>query len=767
MEIQPPSSVAQATARFTGLSQQQVKDSIRRIYPYPAVNTNLHSKNSLEAISVTGSFKDYREKDYIEAHRLLQGVITNPWQSIHDIEAGKADPFYHDSGVSQIGDIQQQVMGTVTGAPQLQDPRMAFVGNLLKLKTFQKSVDNTLSYNYMKDLFLTQVENGSTYYQKQAMSQDASMKQHFANSRARIEPLDHHIFMKSTNYGNMAPPHSKRSREIVVNPTPHFAHNPKRAKLDHLHDRFSSHIIEPRLQQDPNQQIYPHTAQRTGIQMTRESHTSSSRDANHNIIEQGVPKNLFASGMLTGDDASTSFTEATLKKSRFQEIHADGLDGWGNQPIKNPIRQTITPSDITGHEDWFYNKDGIRVTSSDRIDLDWLGGGDDGENIPDLTQDAEVHQYTSHAQKMSSIPTSQAEKIATMDPHSLQNVPEALTTPIAAPPKLQTTESATKNSAEIRKMAQITPGRSVKEYQAQLSAVRQQERVNRDFLHNMQDRLKVETDPRAIKHLKAQIHIASQDLYIIQGTVHKLAKDVSAQSRLQTQTQVTPDPDKSAHTNTKNVVDSIIAPHSQTPLKMSPDLQTSLAEKQPIPQMPGSLLKDLNYPMASTDFQNTVQQIFPDVVKKSEVNDWARNRAIKTLAGEKPVLADEQSVAMARKAFNLYFVSDPETHKENPQDPYHPPFATEQGYYYGGGYNNQFIRGKKGATRAGHTAGNPYHLSSQQLNEEYANMYKKLGLIMPEEERIKSSLKIDPSIVTPPTKLRGKKKGAEKKHGEL
>lgn len=244
MEIQQPSSVGQATALFTGLTQRQVQDTIKRIYPYRALNTLLHSKNAQEAISSTGSYTDFKERDYIEAHRLLQGVITNPWQSIHDIEAGKADPFYYDSGVSDIQDIQQKTMGTVTGASDVRDPRAGFIDNLMKMKMFQKKIDNDHSYNYLTNLFLTQVDNGSTYYQTQALRQNAELGQRTSRQLASRPALDHHTIIKNTNMGTMSAAHSQRKRNVVYNPTPHFTHNIKRAKLDDLHHRFTKHIDE-------------------------------------------------------------------------------------------------------------------------------------------------------------------------------------------------------------------------------------------------------------------------------------------------------------------------------------------------------------------------------------------------------------------------------------------------------------------------------------------------------------------------------------------
>mgnify|MGYP006360106483 CR=1 FL=1 len=167
MEIQQPSDVGQATARFTGLTRQQVEDTIRRIYPYRTINANLHSKDAKEAITVTGEYTDFNERNHIEGNRMLQGIITNPWSSIHDVQQGKADPFYYDSGYSDVADLIQNSIGHITGEPQNNDPRLTFTENLMKLKMFRGQVDSDLRYNYITNLFLTEVAAGSTYYPTQ------------------------------------------------------------------------------------------------------------------------------------------------------------------------------------------------------------------------------------------------------------------------------------------------------------------------------------------------------------------------------------------------------------------------------------------------------------------------------------------------------------------------------------------------------------------------------------------------------------------------
>lgn len=243
MEIQPPSSIEQATARFTGLTQQQVKDQIKRIYPYPPINTLLQSKNTLEAISSSGSSKDFNEKNLIEAHRLLTPFITNPWQSVQNIEQGKADPRYYDSGISDIKDLIGSTMGTVTGASQINDPRESFVENLLKLKVFKGHVDNEHRADYVKNLFLTQTEMGASYYQTQAIRQNEELSKHFADKRNGISPLSSHTFIQGVNMGTLKKSHDTlKRRNVVTSSIPIFTQNSKRQRLDQLREMYYPHV---------------------------------------------------------------------------------------------------------------------------------------------------------------------------------------------------------------------------------------------------------------------------------------------------------------------------------------------------------------------------------------------------------------------------------------------------------------------------------------------------------------------------------------------
>lgn len=241
MEIQPPSSISQANALFTGLSQQQISDCIRRIFPYTLKERTDHLNQP--ATTMTGNTNDYREKDYIEAHRLLQGIVLHPWRSVEDIEQGKTDIYYHDLGYDDVSDLQSLNVGRVTGAPEMNDPRTAFIGNMLKMKEFQKNIDKEFSYQYMKDLFVTQLDKGSTYYQAQAQKQIDGMSQFMVDRLASIQPLPMNVAIRNVDYGNITPS-KKRYRDIVVKSQPFYTQNVKRARLDHIYNNITQNAID-------------------------------------------------------------------------------------------------------------------------------------------------------------------------------------------------------------------------------------------------------------------------------------------------------------------------------------------------------------------------------------------------------------------------------------------------------------------------------------------------------------------------------------------
>lgn len=245
MEIQPSNSVGQATALFTGWTQEEVQNEIARIYPYPTINTLLFSKNTQEAITSTGAHKDFNEKNLIEGHRMLQGFITNPFQSVQDIPQSKADPFYYDAGLSEIQDLQQNTIGHPTGIPEVQDPRTAFIANQLKARIFRGQVDNELSKDYLNNLWLSQIDKGATYYQAQAIKQNEALNKYTADKLNAIRPIGSDTYIRNVNMGTInEKPHKDIKRNVVVRATPIHTSSSRHAKLNRLHNRFNQTMAQ-------------------------------------------------------------------------------------------------------------------------------------------------------------------------------------------------------------------------------------------------------------------------------------------------------------------------------------------------------------------------------------------------------------------------------------------------------------------------------------------------------------------------------------------
>jgi hypothetical protein len=244
MEIQPPSSVAEATVKYSGWTREQVDNAIQRIWPYRSINTLKHSSDTVAALSSTGSSTDFREEERIEGHRLLQGFIENPWTSIHDVEIGKMDPFYLSVPHEDMADLYQHTIGKPTGVSDAKDPRLSFTENLLKLKEFQRGMDNEHSYQYLQHLFTTQISNGKTYYQHQAEKQNQDHADAIFRKMQNLPGMDasEHYRQTAITQGIVKAYPTEKKRQFTIHNHPIYQFNKKRAKLDQLQERFGKYL---------------------------------------------------------------------------------------------------------------------------------------------------------------------------------------------------------------------------------------------------------------------------------------------------------------------------------------------------------------------------------------------------------------------------------------------------------------------------------------------------------------------------------------------
>lgn len=165
MEDPPSSSFAQSSALFSGLSKDEIEKSIYFQFPVSDRNNLVESSNRSVAISATGELQDFKYDDFREAYRMMNGPSKYPFQSIAQISNYKFDPYYFDGSESDPNiNVNENLIGTPLGKSLLEDPRLAYVKNLLTLKEYEGQADQ-LNDSYIKELYMVNSEKGANYYQ--------------------------------------------------------------------------------------------------------------------------------------------------------------------------------------------------------------------------------------------------------------------------------------------------------------------------------------------------------------------------------------------------------------------------------------------------------------------------------------------------------------------------------------------------------------------------------------------------------------------------
>lgn len=185
MEIPPSSSFAQSTALFSGLSKDEVTNSINSIGPTPERNSLLYSNNVVQAASMSGATQDFKYEDFKEAYRIMNGPAKYPFQNIVQISNYKFDPYYFDGSENTSNfNVNENLIGTPLGTSVLEDPRLNYVKNIMLLKEYEGAADQ-LNDSYIKELYMVNSEKGSNYYINMLERQQESLDYWSREGRAR------------------------------------------------------------------------------------------------------------------------------------------------------------------------------------------------------------------------------------------------------------------------------------------------------------------------------------------------------------------------------------------------------------------------------------------------------------------------------------------------------------------------------------------------------------------------------------------------------
>lgn len=215
MEIPLPSSFSQASALFSDTNENERRAQVLGTWPNQMYNKHLESLDMIKAVSATNLDKDFRSNDYQEAFKIYNGSLLYPFQDTAQIFHHKFDPFYWD-GSELDGDynVQENLIGTPLGAGTLEDPRMTYVENILKLKEMQ-GVNDPLDNSYLQNLYMVNADRGSNYYQNQLQKLNFAMNNFSrVNRETRHVPLHSVQFTKNLATGN--PIHVKHTTKRKI-----------------------------------------------------------------------------------------------------------------------------------------------------------------------------------------------------------------------------------------------------------------------------------------------------------------------------------------------------------------------------------------------------------------------------------------------------------------------------------------------------------------------------------------------------------------------
>lgn len=231
------SSVPQATAFFTGYTDDEQRQKILSLYPESFPNRHLDSLDNSEAHSFTGTEAEFRTSDFQKAHQQYLGYIKYPFHSIADIENHTFDPSYFDGSEERplSINVQENLIGTPLGATVLEDPRLTYIDSLLKVKEYHAG-NMPLDDSYIRNLYMLQTEKGVNYYFNQLNEINEALGKHTREGYNEKNAEDVHPFHYTRLGGQGSLNHERpelSTREMTqYSITPNVQQNYRRELMD-------------------------------------------------------------------------------------------------------------------------------------------------------------------------------------------------------------------------------------------------------------------------------------------------------------------------------------------------------------------------------------------------------------------------------------------------------------------------------------------------------------------------------------------------------
>lgn len=345
MEVPPFSSIAQINAPYSNLSVNEKRNYAKGITSLTSPNVFENSTARAIASSHTGNDIDFKLVDLARGFEMLEGQVMYPFRSKLDLEYSKVDPFFWNGSRGDPNiNVNANLIGTPLGVSTLEDPRLTFVKNVLKLREFQGE-ENTSYDNYLKELLMTNTEKGSNYYYNQLEMLNQGLADYSRKKRSKNSDIPDIVFSKSNLKGELRRPpkgevplssytqERKKRIPIILESQSALSYRTPRAqrfntigKINHPINEHSSNIINT--YNDNTESRSSDTAVNTSLST---SYSSSLNSRSNSQLNQTLSRNNQQGiiDLLIGNDdtARVNFDQYALTQTQvpFTDAEDDAL----------------------------------------------------------------------------------------------------------------------------------------------------------------------------------------------------------------------------------------------------------------------------------------------------------------------------------------------------------------------------------------------------------------------------------------------------------
>lgn len=345
MEVPPLSSISQIDAPITNLTYNEKLIASRAVQGPIVPNFFEFSSSRDQATSYTGLRNDFKIDLIKEGNRILQGQIMYPFRNKMDLEYSTVLPFFYNGteGDPNIN-INANLIGTPLGVTTLEDPKLTYTRNILKLKEMQ--ANESVSYdNYLKELYLTNTEKGANYYINQLDSLDQGLSNYSRRKRSLQKSVEDIQFTKQIPYGDLT--------KIPRNNYPISSYTKKLNEKNDTRKSVRFETISPYTYSNSRaNKFLAHAPTQNNIH----SHHSDFYDHNYSILSSNHSRRSSIHDFSLGDNNDGEVSIVSGITNLDEEFEDEQDDNGNTNFIENPATEIQIPTDINTYNEEIVNE---------------------------------------------------------------------------------------------------------------------------------------------------------------------------------------------------------------------------------------------------------------------------------------------------------------------------------------------------------------------------------------------------------------------------